>query len=163
LRRRFWLFRSRLNAAIEAARAGEQGKSFAVVAQQVRELAERSKTATGQVQEILGEIQRATNTAVMVTEEGTKGVEHGVKLSNEAGQVIHQIATEVESGAQANTQMAAASHQQTAGMDQIGQAMYSMKQATSQTLASTRQAETAARDLNELAQSLQKAIAIYRL
>jgi methyl-accepting chemotaxis protein len=152
-----------LNAAIEAARAGEQGKSFAVVAQQVRELAERSKTATGQVQEILGEIQRATNTAVMVTEEGTKGVEHGVKLSNEAGQVIHQIATEVESGAQANTQMAAASHQQTAGMDQIGQAMYSMKQATSQTLASTRQAETAARDLNELAQSLQKAIAIYRL
>lgn len=152
-----------LNAAIEAARAGEQGKSFAVVAQQVRELAERSKAATVQVQEILSEIQRATNTAVMVTEEGTKGVEIGVKLSEEAGQIIHQIASEVESGAQANTQMAAAAHQQTIGMDQIGQAMRSIQQATTQTLASTRQAETAAKDLNALAQSLQQTVTIYRL
>jgi len=66
-----------LNAAIEAARAGEQGRSFAVVAQHVRDLAERSKAATVQVREILSEIQRATNAAVMVTEEGTKGVEQG--------------------------------------------------------------------------------------
>ncbi|GAB4214254.1 MAG: HAMP domain-containing methyl-accepting chemotaxis protein [Roseiflexaceae bacterium] len=57
-----------LNAAIEAARAGEQGKSFAVVAQHVRDLAERSKAATGQVREILGDIQRAANAAVLVTE-----------------------------------------------------------------------------------------------
>jgi methyl-accepting chemotaxis protein len=152
-----------LNAAIEAARAGEQGKSFAIVAQNVRELAERSKAATTQVQEILDEIQRATNAAVMVTEEGTKGVEEGVKLSSQAGQVIHQIATEVETGAQSNTQMAAASHQQTAGMEQIGQAMLSMKQATNQTLASTRQAETAARNLHTLAQQLQQAITTYKL
>jgi methyl-accepting chemotaxis protein len=152
-----------LNAAIEAARAGEQGKSFAVVAQQVRELAERSKGATQQVQEILNEIQRATNAAVMVTEEGTKGVEEGVKLSGQAGQVIHQITTEVESGAQSNSQMAAAAHQQTAGMEQIGQAMKSIQQATTQALSSTRQAETAARDLNSLAQSLQQAVAIYRV
>lgn len=152
-----------LNAAIEAARAGEQGKSFAVVAQHVRELAERSKAATSQVQEILGEIQRATNAAVMVTEEGTKGVEMGVKLSEEAGQVIHQIAGEVEGGAQSNSQMAAAAHQQTAGMEQIGQAMRSIQQATTQTLSSTRQAETAARDLNNLAKTLQDAILIYRL
>jgi methyl-accepting chemotaxis protein len=152
-----------LNAAIEAARAGEQGKSFAVVAQQVRELAERSKAATAQVQEILSEIQRATNKAVMVTEEGTKGVEEGVKLSGQAGEVIHQIANEVEGGSQANVQMASASHQQTAGMEQIGQAMRSIQQATTQTLASTRQAEKAARDLHDLAQSLQEAIAAYNL
>lgn len=152
-----------LNAAIEAARAGEQGKSFAVVAQQVRELAERSKMATNQVQEILGEIQRATNAAVMVTEEGTKGVEEGVRLAGEAGSVIHQIAVEVESGSQSNTQIAAAAHQQTAGMEQIGQAMRSIQQATTQALASTRQAERAARDLNTLAQSLQQAISAYQL
>jgi methyl-accepting chemotaxis protein len=152
-----------LNAAIEAARAGEQGKSFAVVAQNVRELAERSKAATVQVREILDEIQRSTNAAVMVTEEGTKGVELGVRLSTEAGQVIHKIAEEVEGGAQTNTQMAAAAHQQTSGMEQIGQAMTAIQQATAQTMASTRQAESAARDLNALAQSLQQAIAAYHL
>jgi hypothetical protein len=148
-----------LNAAIEAARAGEQGKSFAVVAQHVRELAERSKGATGQVREILGEIQKATHAAVLVTEEGTKGVEVGGKLAGQAGQVIHRMAGEVESGAQASMQIAAAAQQQTAGMLQIGQAMGSIQQATTQALASTRQAERAAQDLHNMAQSLQNAIA----
>jgi methyl-accepting chemotaxis protein len=152
-----------LNAAIEAARAGEQGKSFAVVAQHVRELAERSKAATGQVRDILGEIQRATNAAVLVTEEGTKGVEAGGKLAGQAGQVIHSIAGEVESGAQANVQMAAAAQQQTAGMEQIGLAMTSIQQATTQALASTRQAERAAQDLHSLSQELQQTISAYRL
>jgi methyl-accepting chemotaxis protein len=152
-----------LNAAIEAARAGEQGKSFAVVAQNVRDLAERSKSATQQVSDILEEIQRATNAAVMVTEEGSKGVESGTHLANDAGQVIHRIANEVEGGAQANTQMAAAARQQTTGMEQIGQAMTAIQQSTTQTLASTRQAERAAKDLHELAQTLQQTISIYRL
>lgn len=66
-----------LNAAIEAVRAGEQGKSFAVVAQHMRELAERSKAATVQVRESLSEIQKATNAAVLVTKESTQGVESG--------------------------------------------------------------------------------------
>jgi methyl-accepting chemotaxis protein len=152
-----------LNAAIEAARAGEQGKSFAVVAQHVRDLAERSKNATGQVSEILEEIQRATNAAVMVTEEGSKGVGSGSKLASNAGQVIHRIASEVETGAQANVQMAAAATQQTSGMEQIGQAMTSIQQATTQALSSTRQAERAAQDLHSLAQSLQQTISSYRV
>jgi methyl-accepting chemotaxis protein len=152
-----------LNAAIEAARAGEQGKSFAVVAQNVRSLAERSKAATVEVQSILSEIQHATNNAVLVTEEGNKGVEVGSKLTSQTGQVIRRIAQEVESGAQANVQIAAAAHQQTAGMEQVGQAMLNIQQATTQALASTRQAERAAQDLNTLAQSLQQAVAAYRL
>jgi methyl-accepting chemotaxis protein len=152
-----------LNAAIEAARAGEQGKSFAVVAQQVRDLAERSKAATVQVQQILSDIQRAANNAVMVTEEGTKGVEVGANLASDAGRVIHRITTEVENGAQSNVQIAAAAQQQTSGIDQVGQALTSIQQATTQALASTRQAERSAQDLHSLAQSLQEAIAVYRL
>lgn len=152
-----------LNAAIEAARAGSQGRSFAVVAQHVRDLAERSKAATVQVQEILGEIQRAANTAVLVTEEGTKGVEAGTRLASEAGQMIHRMAAEVETGAQANMQMAAAAQQQTAGVEQVGQAMRAIQQATAQALTSTRQAERAAQELHTLAQSLQRTIEAYQL
>jgi methyl-accepting chemotaxis protein len=100
---------------------------------------------------------------VLVTEEGTKGVESGARLAGQAGQVIHRIAQEVEGGAQTNIQIAAAAQQQTTGMEQIGQAMGSIQQATTQTLASTRQAERAAQDLHTLAQSLQRAIAVYQL
>ena len=78
-------------------------------------------------------------------------------------QVIRRIAQEVESGTQANVQIAAAAQQQTAGMEQVGQAMANIQQATTQALASTRQAERAAQDLNTLAQSLQQAVAAYRL
>jgi methyl-accepting chemotaxis protein len=152
-----------LNAAIEAARAGEQGKSFAVVAQHVRTLAERAKAATVQVRDILSEIQRATNKAVLVTEEGTKGVEAGSHLATQAGQVIHRMTGEVGSGAQANVQMAAAAQQQTAGMEQIGQAMGVIQQATTQALASTRQAERTAQSLHSLAQSLQHTVSAYQL
>jgi methyl-accepting chemotaxis protein len=152
-----------LNAAIEAARAGEQGKSFAVVAQEVRTLAECSKQATQQVQEILNDIQRATDAAVAVTKEGTRGVETGTLLANEAGQVIHRIAAEVEAEAQVNQQMAAAANQQTAGMSQVSDAMMSIQQATNQTLVSIRQAEQAARDMHALAATLQTAVASYQL
>lgn len=152
-----------INAAIEAAHAGEQGKSFAVVAQRMRELAERSKAATVKVRAILGQIQQATQAAVLVTEEGSRGVTEGVRLASESGQVIHQLATEIEHGVQSNLQMAAAAHQQLAGMEQIAQAMSDIQQSTRQLEASTRQAERAARALHTLAQSLMLAIEQYEV
>ncbi len=152
-----------INAALEASRAGKQGRSFAVVAQNVRDLAERSKKATGQVRDILDEIKRATDSAVLITEEGTRGAREGTQRAQRAGDMIHRIAGEVERGAYANSQMAEGARQATTGLQQVEQAMLSIQQATSQALASTRQAERAAQDLHELAQSLQKAISAYQL
>ncbi|MFV9507226.1 MAG: methyl-accepting chemotaxis protein [Oscillochloridaceae bacterium umkhey_bin13] len=152
-----------LNAAIEAARAGEQGKSFAVVAQNVRALAERSKLATVQVREILSEIQKASGAAVMVTEEGSRRVAQGSTMVTQAGDLIHRIAAEVESGTQTNIQMAAGARQAFSGLEQVVEAIDSIQQATRQTLSSTRQAEQAAQDLSKLAQALSATISAYQL
>jgi methyl-accepting chemotaxis protein len=152
-----------LNASVEAARAGEQGKGFAVVAMEVRSLAEQSKQATNQVEAILSDIQKATNLTVMATEEGSKGVEEGVTLSARTGAVIHELGDVIAESARAATQMVAGGQQQTSGIEQIALAMQNINQATVQSLASTRQAEKAAQDLNHLAQHLAEAVEQYQL
>jgi methyl-accepting chemotaxis protein len=152
-----------LNAAIETTRSGDQDRDIATLARLVRDLGQQAKDATKQVRQILSEIQNSTRAAVEVTDEGSRRVEAGVRLVTETGTMIHQIAAEVEGGAQANVQMAAAAQQQTLGMQQIAQAMTAIQQAMTQTLMGTRQAEQAAQGLLSLAQSLQQAIAVYRL
>ena len=86
-----------LNASIEAARAGEQGKGFAVVASEVKNLAEQSQQATSQVRAILSDIQKATDTLVMVTEEGTKGVDAGVRSEELPVEIFIRIANRIVS------------------------------------------------------------------
>ncbi|MBT0959562.1 HAMP domain-containing methyl-accepting chemotaxis protein [Denitromonas iodatirespirans] len=152
-----------VNASIEAAKAGEQGKGFAVVAQEVRSLAGQSKQATAQVRAILGDIQKATGSAVLATEQGSKAVEAGVRQSREAGEAIRQLADSIDDSAQAASQIAVSAQQQLAGMDQLAEATANIRVATAQNLDSTRQAETAAHNLNELGQTLKRQVARYRL
>ena len=152
-----------VNASIEAAKAGEQGKGFSVVAQEVRNLAEQSKQATVQVRGILNDIQKATNAAVMVTEQGSKVVEAGVKQSEQAGESVQQLAESISEAAQAATQIAASSQQQMVGMDQVAQAMESIKTASAQNVASTRQTETAAKNIGELGRRLSDLVALYKI
>ncbi|MDD3238309.1 MAG: methyl-accepting chemotaxis protein [Candidatus Gastranaerophilales bacterium] len=71
-----------LNAAVEAARAGEHGKGFAVVAGEIRKLADESKQATTKISSLINDIEQATNSTVMATEEGTKEIESGVELAH---------------------------------------------------------------------------------
>lgn len=143
-----------LNAAIEAARAGEQGRGFAVVAGEVRSLAEQSKTATVQVRTILGEIQRATSAAVMTTEEGTRRVANGAEQMTRAGETIRTLADAVSEATQTAAQIVASAGQQATGMAQIRQAISHIHDATQQSVASTKQAELAAHDLNRLGTNL---------
>ncbi len=152
-----------LNAAIEAAKAGEQGKGFAVVAAEVRNLAEQSRQATARVRTILSDIQKATNAAVLATEQGTKGVEGGINLAKRAGEVIRQLTESIRGAAQAVQQIAASAHQQSVGMDQIAQAMREISQATTQSATGARQSQTAAEDLNTLARRLQQLTERYQL
>ncbi|GAB1420609.1 hypothetical protein MASR2M15_07170 [Anaerolineales bacterium] len=140
-----------LNASVEAARAGEEGKGFAVVAMEVRNLADQNRDATIQIREILGEIQRATNSAVMVTEEGSKGVDHGQLLVNTAGDSIQDLAKAIENAALAAMQIAASTRQQTIGMDQLTQAMRTIKHATTETVSSTMQVEASVQRLRDAA------------
>lgn len=152
-----------VNAAIEAAKAGDQGRGFAVVAQEVKSLAEQSKAATAQVRNILNDIQKATSSAVMATEQGSKAVEAGAAQSGEAGESIRVLAESISEATAAATQIAASSQQQLIGMDQVAQAMASIKQASSQNAASTRQVESSAQDLHMLGQKLRHVVAQYQV
>ena len=152
-----------LNAAIEAAKAGEQGKGFAVVAAEVRNLAEQSKQATAKVRLILSNIQKATNAAVLATEQGSKGADTGLGLAQRAGGVIRQLVEAVRLAAQSAQQISASVNQQSVGMDQIAQAMSEISHATNQFVAGARQSQTAAEGLQGFARQLQLSTERYKL
>jgi len=152
-----------VNAAVEAAKAGDQGKGFAVVAQEVKSLAGQSKQATAQVRSILGDIQKATSAAVMATEQGSKAVDSGVKLSAQVRESIAALADSIEEAARAATQIAASAQQQMVGMDQVALAMQNIKQASVQNVAGTKQSETAAQSLQDLGLKLKRLVEHYRV
>lgn len=85
-----------LNAAVEAARAGEHGKGFAVVASEIRKLADESKQATAKITSLIYDIQQATNSTVMATEEGTKEIESGVDLAHQIAHNIEKLKSTIE-------------------------------------------------------------------
>lgn len=152
-----------LNAAIEASRAGEQGKGFAVVAAEIRNLAEQSKAATSQVRTILGDIQRATNATVLSTEQGTRGVDDGMRLVEQTGNTIGELAHVIDQASQSAYQIAASVRQHSLGMEQVAAAMVNINQATTHNLSATADTRKAAEHLTDLAHGLTRAVAQYRV
>ncbi|GJD32024.1 hypothetical protein PMNALOAF_3289 [Methylobacterium adhaesivum] len=151
-----------LNAAIEAAAAGESGRSFAIVASEMKLLADQAKAATGQVRTILGEIQRGINTSVMLTEEAVKRAAAGKARSDTTQRTIEEITAKVEESVQTFQQIVASTNQQQLGIEQVMGALQNIRQASQQTAAGTREVEAASANLTELAQALMTLAERYR-
>lgn len=152
-----------LNAAIEAAAAGEHGRSFAVVASEMKNLAQQSKQATVQVRSILGEIQKGINTSVMLTEEAVKRVDAGRQQADVAERTIQEMAESIVQSIQAFQQIVAATNQQQIGFDQVTRAIQNIRDASEQTAIGTRQLEQAAGSLGDLGRNLQRVVETYRV
>jgi len=143
-----------LNAAVEAVRAGEQGKGFGVVASEIRKLADRSKKSGTQINLLVADIQRAINSTVMVTDEGTKTVEAGVNIASETAAAFAGVANAINNVVLSSQQISLNAKQQTIAIEQVVQAMNSLNQAAAQTACGISQTRVGTQKLNEAALDL---------
>ncbi len=151
-----------LNAAIEAARAGEAGRGFAVVADEVRKLAEHSRSATKDIAALIKAIQAETNEAVVVMEEGTREVEVGAGLADQAGKALEAISSVVRQSAELVQEISLASKQQVRGTEGVANAMQIISGITRQTTTGARQTATTVNNMVKLSEQLNEALAQFR-
>ncbi|MCX6135968.1 MAG: HAMP domain-containing methyl-accepting chemotaxis protein [Ignavibacteriales bacterium] len=152
-----------LNAAIEAARAGEQGRGFAVVADEVRKLAERTTRATKEIASMIKEIQSNTKVAVDSMEEGTKEVENGIQLTEQAGAALGEIVSAANNVTMMVAQIAAASEEQSKASEEIAKNVDGISSVMQETTQGTQQIAKAADDLNQLTEALQELVGKFNL
>ena len=152
-----------LNAAIEAARAGEQGRGFAVVADEVRKLAERTTKATKEIGDMIKKIQKETEGAVKSMETGTEEVENGRKLAEQSGESLNEIITNANGVVDVINQVAAASEEQSSAAEQISKSVEGISTVTQQSAEGVQQIARAATDLNDLTVNLQDLISQFEI
>ncbi len=152
-----------LNAAIEAARAGEQGKGFAVVADEVRKLAERAARATKDITGLIKGIQVETSEAVTVMEEGTREVEEGTKLADQAGAALREIEQIVKQTAGLVTDITRAAGDQVKVTGTVVGSMDSILKQTRETTHGVQDTVSTIGKLAELTRRLTDAIGRFKL
>ncbi|HMK59710.1 MAG TPA: methyl-accepting chemotaxis protein [Dissulfurispiraceae bacterium] len=145
-----------LNAAIEAARAGEQGRGFAVVADEVRKLAEKTSKATAEVGEMIGAIQSETGRAVSAMSESQSRVEKGVALSSEAGTALHKILDSVHGLQSMVQQIASATEEMSTVSESISADIEVVANASKENSASAIEIEAASNNLARLSSEMQE-------
>jgi methyl-accepting chemotaxis protein len=152
-----------LNAAIEAARAGEQGRGFAVVADEVRKLAERTTKATKEIAGMIRKIQDDTGWAVGSIDEASIRVRKGIEYASKAGASLEEIVTMSQELTDMVAKIAAASEEQSSASEQISKNVEAISAVTGQAASGTQQIARTAEDLNRLTESLQRELDRFHL
>jgi len=152
-----------LNAAIEAARAGEQGRGFAVVADEVRKLAERTTKATKEIASMIKEIQKDTTGAVESMSKGTEEVENGKLLADKAGESLKEIIQGTDKAVDVITMVAAASEQQSATSEQISKNIELINNVTKESAAGISQIARSSEELNNMTANLQELVSRFKI
>jgi len=152
-----------LNAAIEAARAGEQGRGFAVVADEVRALAERTTKATREIGEMIKAIQGETKSAVAAMEEGVAEVEQGTREAAHSEEALRRIQDEINALNLQVQQIATAAEEQTATTTEISGNIHQITTVAQHTVEGARSTAQAARQLAGLSRELERVVSQFRL
>ena len=152
-----------LNAAIEAARAGEQGRGFAVVADEVRKLAERTSEATQQISQMISAIQEETVKAVKDMSSGTEEVDNGIKLADEAGEALNQILGSSDEVLKMINQIAAANEEQSATSSEIASSVSKISEMTEDSTLKVSEVANAAEQMADLSEELDKMLTKYNV
>lgn len=143
-----------LNAAIEAARAGEQGRGFAVVADEVRKLAERTTDATKQIANMIRGIQKETDMAVEAMNQGNQEVQKGIDLADRAGQALRDILNSTKEVLEMINQIAAASEEQSATSEEISKNVVSISKVIAESSRRVEDVAHASEDMAKLTERL---------
>ena len=152
-----------LNAAIEAARAGEQGKGFAVVADEVRKLAERTTDSTQQIAEMIKSIQAETEQAVVAMKDGRNRVDEGLGLADNAGGALEEIVTNIHNVVDLVTQIATATEEQAQTSTSISQNVVKISDLSSESAQGITEISGSAQQLNSLTAELNGLMRRFRL
>ncbi|TWI52492.1 methyl-accepting chemotaxis protein [Pseudomonas duriflava] len=152
-----------LNAAIEAARAGEQGRGFAVVADEVRALAHRTQTSTGEIETMIGTVQNTTDQAVRTMGNSRSLAENTQQLAQAADQALERITVAVTGINERNLVIASAAEQQAQVAREVDRNLVNIQDLSTQTSAGANQTNAASQDLSRLAVSLNQTVARFRL
>lgn len=152
-----------LNAAIEAARAGEHGRGFAVVADEVRKLADRTAKATGEVGTSIGAIQSETEQAVARMNSGTDQVRRGVERATGAGESLSRIVVGARKVSEAVSAIASASQEQAKAADEISRSIEAINAGTEEASSSSSQSAAAAAQLSTKAEQLNELVSRFKV